>query len=101
MPLCHVRTVSRWENERCAVFRPAKRRARHTPSVRAGPRWCIGAGAFRNLVWDALHGYKTPSKLADVDVAYFDPSSLAQERDRDFQAQLSTLVPRVPVARGR
>ena len=42
-----------------------------TRSVFAGERceWCIGAGAVRNLVWDALHGYNTPSAPADIDVA--------------------------------
>jgi uncharacterized protein len=25
--------------------------------------WCIGAGAIRNLVWDALHGYEIPTHL--------------------------------------
>ena len=25
--------------------------------------WCVGAGAVRNLVWDALHGHATPSAL--------------------------------------
>jgi len=58
--------------------------------------WCIGAGAVRNLVWDALHYYETPSELADVDVAYFDPLLLAQERDRRLQAQLSASLPVIP-----
>ena len=30
--------------------------------------WCVGAGAVRNLVWDALHESATPSALADIDV---------------------------------
>jgi uncharacterized protein len=38
-------------------------------------RWCIGAGALRNLVWDALHGHAKPSALADVDLAYFDAAN--------------------------
>jgi hypothetical protein len=58
--------------------------------------WCIGAGAVRNLVWDALHGHENPSELADVDVAYFDPSSMAPERDRFLQAQLHASLPEVP-----
>jgi len=39
--------------------------------------WCIGAGAVRNLVWDALAGHSTPSALADVDVAHFDAADLS------------------------
>lgn len=32
--------------------------------------WCLGAGAIRNLVWDALSGHQRPSALSDVDVAF-------------------------------
>lgn len=41
--------------------------------------WCVGAGVLRNLVWDYLHGYRAPSDLADVDVAFFDPSDRSLE----------------------
>jgi hypothetical protein len=58
--------------------------------------WCIGAGAVRNLVWDALHGYQTRSALADIDVAYFDDASLAPERDAALQAQLGVTLPGTP-----
>jgi uncharacterized protein len=40
---------------------------RQSPAV----PWAIGAGAVRNLVWDALTGQGNPP--ADVDLAYFDP----------------------------
>jgi hypothetical protein len=60
------------------------------------PTWCIGAGAVRNLVWDALHCYASPSALADIDVAYFDASSLSPERDKAIQARLSVLNPGLP-----
>lgn len=58
--------------------------------------WCIGAGAVRNLVWDALHGYSTPSALADIDVAYFDASSLERERDQAFEHRLRKAAPDMP-----
>jgi hypothetical protein len=58
--------------------------------------WCIGAGAVRNLVWDALHELPAPSQLADVDVAYFDASALAPERDAELQGRLTALLPGVP-----
>ena len=58
--------------------------------------WCIGAGAVRNLVWDALHERPWPSALADVDVAYFDSSNLAPERDAQLQARLVAVLPHVP-----
>src|SRR5687767_8924179 len=58
--------------------------------------WCIGAGAVRNLVWDHLHGYKVPSSLSDVDVAYFDESDLRPETEQALQAVLSTRCPNIP-----
>jgi hypothetical protein len=58
--------------------------------------WCIGAGAVRNLVWDHLHGYATPSQLADIDLAYFDGENLREERDREFEAELHRLCPAIP-----
>ncbi|WP_229223713.1 nucleotidyltransferase family protein [Duganella sp. sic0402] len=60
------------------------------------PSWCIGAGAVRNLVWDALHGYATPTHLPDIDVAYFDASDLTPARDADIQHRLSVLMPDTP-----
>lgn len=58
--------------------------------------WCIGAGAVRNLVWDALHGYRTPSPLADIDLAYFDRSDLSAARDARLQEELRLALPGAP-----
>ncbi len=58
--------------------------------------WCIGAGAVRNAVWDALHGYRVPSRLADIDVAYFDISDISQEHDDALQRQLALREPDLP-----
>lgn len=57
--------------------------------------WCIGAGALRNLVWDALHG-QPRSELADVDFAYFCASDLDPARDAALQCRLLTLCPDLP-----
>lgn len=57
--------------------------------------WCIGEGAVRNLVWDHLHGYESPSALADVDVAYFDTSA-EPGRDGKLQEILHALQPSTP-----
>jgi uncharacterized protein len=55
--------------------------------------WCIGAGAIRNLVWDALHGYETPTPLTDIDVAYFDLANLSPARDAEIQNHLAAQCP--------
>ena len=48
------------------------------------PGACIGSGAIRNAVWDALHAYSTPSFLADVDVPYFDPNDLPEATEKHY-----------------
>jgi len=58
--------------------------------------WCIGAGAVRNLVWDALHGHVAPALPNDVDVAFFDPLDLSPARDAVLQRRLAAALPDVP-----
>ena len=60
------------------------------------PDWFVGAGVIRSLVWDHLHGYATPTPLADVDVVFFDPADLRPIRDAEVQAQLRAVHPDVP-----
>lgn len=60
------------------------------------PAWCVGAGAVRNLVWDALHGYARPSALADIDVAHFDAHDLSPRRDALLQQRLQAMAPSLP-----
>ena len=57
------------------------------------PDACIGSGAVRNVVWDALHGYSEPSFLADVDVPYFDPEDLSEDSEKRFERRLEALGP--------
>ena len=59
----------------------------------APPEACIGSGAVRNAVWDALHGYSEPSFLADVDVPYFDPNDLAEASEKRHERRLQELEP--------
>lgn len=59
--------------------------------------WCIGAGAVRGLVWDALHGFESkPSALSDIDLVYFDASDLSAERDIALQRRLASEHPDLP-----
>jgi uncharacterized protein len=59
------------------------------------PDWLVGAGVIRNLVWDHLHQYQTPTLPADIDVIFFDPQDLRPERDRMVQQQLAQCLPHV------
>lgn len=60
------------------------------------PSWCIGAGAVRNMVWDKLQGHRTPSSLADIDVAHFDLDDISPRHDMALQARLTRRLPQVP-----
>lgn len=54
--------------------------------------WCIGAGAIRSLVWDALHGFDRRSAVEDMDVVYFDAKA-GPEQDADFESRLHSAMP--------
>jgi hypothetical protein len=57
------------------------------------PNWVVGAGVIRNIVWDHLHAYVTPTPVKDVDVAFFDPSDVSRERDAALERQLHAAMP--------
>jgi uncharacterized protein len=57
------------------------------------PDWLIGAGAIRAAVWDRLHGYTTRTGLADIDLVFFDPADLSEEREREIHNLLEAALP--------
>jgi hypothetical protein len=59
----------------------------------AAPDWLVGAGAVRTAVWDRLHGYEVATQPADVDLAFFDPHDLSEEREAAFERQLRAMLP--------
>ena len=58
--------------------------------------WCIGAGAVRDLVWNALHGKASRSQPHNVDVAFFDAFDSSIARDESLRERLETMEPTVP-----
>ncbi|GIF64878.1 hypothetical protein Ais01nite_29130 [Asanoa ishikariensis] len=68
-------------------------------AVRASnlPDAWTGAGVLRNLVWDERFGTGfDPTRVRDVDVAFFDPTDLTRDRDRSATSSLAALLPDVP-----
>ena len=59
------------------------------------PDWLISAGAIRDAVWDALHGFP-PATPRDIDVGFFDPDDLSPERDRAVESALRERAPHLP-----
>ena len=60
------------------------------------PDWYIAAGFVRNLVWDKLHGFESPTPLEDIDLIYFDPARASREHDRALEAQLAAVDNSLP-----
>jgi hypothetical protein len=60
------------------------------------PDWAVGSGVIRNIVWDHLHGYATPTPVKDVDLVFFDQADLSTEREQAIEAELRRLEPDVP-----
>lgn len=53
------------------------------------PGWVVGAGVIRDLIWDHLHGFSERTPPNDIDVAYFDPSDLRRESEREYERRLA------------
>lgn len=88
---------SQWRRDLVHIVQQSRWLMRALHAVRALEieSWCIGAGAMRNVVWDYLHGYREPSALADVDVAYFD-LTVDPGDDQRIQKLLQAREPSVP-----
>ncbi|MBP3961313.1 nucleotidyltransferase family protein [Paenibacillus lignilyticus] len=52
------------------------------------PQCYIAAGYIRNMVWDHLHRYPYRAAHDDIDVVYFDPEHLDEEKDREIEHHL-------------
>jgi hypothetical protein len=60
------------------------------------PRWWVGAGVIRDLVWDTRFGNGfDPARLKDVDVAYFDGTDLTTDREVELGSELRELDPSI------
>ena len=75
---------------------PLRMRALHLARGLDLPDWCIAAGFVRNLVWDKLHAFETPTPLDDIDLIYFDPQNPSREHDRRFEQELGSIDPDLP-----
>jgi hypothetical protein len=62
----------------------------------APPDWLIGSGVIRNLVWDRLHGFDRPTTRKDVDLVFFDPAALGEEREQEVQDALAVKAGEIP-----
>ncbi|RVT76765.1 nucleotidyltransferase family protein [Flavobacterium sufflavum] len=54
----------------------------------------VGAGLIRNAVWDSLHQIKT-TKRNDIDVVFFDATTLSEALEKEIEAKLIQINPNV------
>ncbi len=57
------------------------------------PDWWVSAGFVRAKVWDTLHDFARRTPLGDIDVIYFDPSTMDEAPEKVYQAQLAKAIP--------
>lgn len=57
------------------------------------PQCYVAAGFVRNLVWDHLHDFDSPTPLNDIDVIYFDTIDTSYESGLRYEAQLKQRLP--------
>ncbi|TAA72377.1 nucleotidyltransferase family protein [Planococcus salinarum] len=60
------------------------------------PDWWVCAGFVRSKVWDHLHDYTKRTPLGDIDVIYYDENNLDEELEKNYEHQLSGLMPGLP-----
>jgi uncharacterized protein len=87
----HKKQISEW-----IVADPLRMRALDMARALALPDWCLAAGFVRNLVWDKLHRFATPTVMNDIDLIYFDAERTDPQRDRDIEAMLRQHAPDLP-----
>lgn len=60
------------------------------------PDWWICAGFVRSKVWDTLHSFSQRTNTPDVDVIYFDDTSIDELEEKRFEEKLKNILPNVP-----
>ncbi|MGR3764068.1 nucleotidyltransferase family protein [Rossellomorea sp. NS-SX7] len=60
------------------------------------PDWWICAGFVRSKIWDALHGFEERTKTPDVDVIYFDDTSMDEAVEKELENELRRMLPGIP-----
>src|SRR5690349_1745309 len=86
------------ESRLAAMVRSSAMLMRALDAARAvnPPGWLIGSGVIRNLVWDRLHGFDRPTRPKDLDLVFFDPTALGEEREQEVRDALAVKAAEIP-----
>jgi uncharacterized protein len=60
------------------------------------PDWWVCAGFVRSKFWDTLQGFTSRTEIPDVDVIYFNPDSVDESEEKQYEAKLRSILPNVP-----
>ncbi|WML57705.1 nucleotidyltransferase family protein [Neobacillus sp. PS2-9] len=60
------------------------------------PDWWICAGFVRSKIWDHLHYFSERTPIPDIDVIYFDPTSIDELEEKKLERKLESLMPDIP-----
>ena len=60
------------------------------------PDWWICAGFVRAKIWDELHGFDKRTPTPDIDVIYYDPSTINKKIEKNYEKALVELLPTIP-----
>ncbi|MGG3564340.1 nucleotidyltransferase family protein [Neobacillus rhizosphaerae] len=60
------------------------------------PDWWICAGFVRSKIWDTLQGFSERTPITDIDVIYFDPTSIDELEEKKLERKLGALKPDIP-----
>ena len=60
------------------------------------PDWWICAGFVRSKIWDTAHHFKKRTPLPDIDVIYFDPIKIDEDKEKHYEEKLSFIIPSIP-----
>jgi uncharacterized protein len=86
------------ERSRQQVLRALVLRSPHIMNILSAirsidPDLYLGGGLVRNLVWDYMHSFNSPTPIDDVDVVYYDTLSATKEHDLQLEGKLKALIP--------
>ena len=60
------------------------------------PDWWICAGFVRSKIWDTLQGFSQRTPIPDIDVIYFDQTSIDELDEKKLEGKLVSLLPDIP-----
>jgi uncharacterized protein len=68
----------------------------HVASTLHLPDWWICAGFVRSKIWDDLHGFNDRTETPDVDVIYFDQTTIDEDVEKELESKLRKRMPNIP-----